>query len=303
MKLLIAGASGQLGRSLRVALKQHELTLSGRAELDVTDLESVRAKLRTNRPEVVINASAFNAVDAAESDPDPAFRVNAVGARNLALAAAEIDAGVVHVSTDYVFDGAAGRPYHEYDEPRPLSAYGRSKLAGERAVAAANSRHYIVRTAWLFHEDGSNFLNKMIALAAKGEVSVVNDQFGSPTYAPHLADAIARLIESRAYGVYHLAGRGGTSWYELTRTLFRELGIRTQVLPMSSSEFPRPAQRPRYSVLTTLQEPRLLLPSWKQGVQAFAASVNKRSQNSSADSASSSVTKPGLAATGEPVDD
>jgi dTDP-4-dehydrorhamnose reductase len=164
----------------------------------------------------------------------------------------------------------------------------------------ATSRHYIVRTAWLFHEDGSNFLNRMIALAAKGEVSVVNDQFGSPTYAPHLADAIARLIESRAYGIYHFAGRGGTSWYELTRTLFRELGIRAQVVPLSSSEFPRPAQRPRYSVLTTLQEPRLMLPSWKQGVQAFAAAVNKRSQESPADSASSSSAQGGLAATGEP---
>jgi dTDP-4-dehydrorhamnose reductase len=303
MKLLIAGAGGQLGRSLGVALKQHELAMFERAEMDVTDLESVRAKVEHHRPDAVINASAFNGVDAAESDPELAFRVNAVGARNLALAAAEIKAGIVHVSTDYVFDGASGRPYHEYDEPRPVSTYGRSKLAGERAVASTNPRHYIVRTAWLFHEDGNNFLNRMITLASKGEVSVVNDQFGSPTYAPHLAEAIARLIESRAYGVYHLAGRGGTTWYELTRTLFRELGIRTQILPVSTSEFPRPAQRPRYSVLTTLQEPRLLLPSWKQGVHAFVAGVNKRLQKPGSDAAAGSATESSLVATGEPVED
>ena len=272
MKILIAGAGGQLGRSLLVALKDHELSALCHADLDITDVDRVREAVRSLRPDLVVNAAAYNNVDDAESDHDSAFRLNAVGPRNLALAAAEINARILHVSTDYVFDGTSGHPYHEYDEPRPQSVYGRSKLAGERAVAVLNRRHYIVRTAWLYHPEGRNFANTIIGLAAKGEVRVVNDQFGSPTYAPHLAAAIGQLISTDAFGTYHFAGRGGTSWYELTRTLYRELGISAHVLPVSTSEFARPAPRPHNSVLTTLQEPRILLPSWKQGVKDFAAS-------------------------------
>src|SRR5262249_20236205 len=175
--------------------------------------KSVRERVSTIRPDIVINASAFNDVDGAESDQETAFRLNGVGPRNLALAAAEQGARVLHVSTDYVFDGLTSRAYHEYDRPNPLSVYGKSKLAGERAVIAANPRHFIVRTSWLFHEDGKNFPNTIIGLASKNELRVVNDQHGSPTYAPHLAEAILRLIETDSYGIYHLAGRGGTDWY------------------------------------------------------------------------------------------
>jgi dTDP-4-dehydrorhamnose reductase len=187
--------------------------------------------------------------------------------------AAEQSARVLHVSSDYVFDGQSGRAYHEYDEARPLSVYGKSKLAGEQAVASLNQRHYIVRTAWLYDVNGNNFPNTMIRLASLGDVRVVNDQSGSPTYVPHLAQAIVELIETDAYGTYHLAGRGGASWFELARALFREMGITSMVTPVSTAEFPRPAPRPRYSVLTTLQEPRILLPSWKQGVKEFAAAA------------------------------
>jgi dTDP-4-dehydrorhamnose reductase len=273
MKALIAGAGGQLGRSLQAVLRDHEITALAHAQLDIVNLDEVRAAIAAHRPEIVINASAYNQVDGAEADPDGAYHLNARGPRNLALATAERGLPLLHVSTDYVFDGSASRPYHEYDQTNPLSVYGRSKLAGEKAVAALNPRHYIARTAWLYHERGRNFPLTMLAQREKAEVKVVSDQFGSPTYAPHLAAAIARLIETGAYGIYHLAGGGGTSWYELTRALYRHLGIATAIRAVATAEFPRPAPRPRFSVLATLQDPRILLPPWEEGLEAFTAAL------------------------------
>src|SRR5262249_41284758 len=206
-------------------------------------------------PDVVINAAAYTNVDGAESDARSAYKLNAVAARNLAIATHRHDIPLVQVSTDYVFDGLGNRPYHEYDLANPQSIYGKSKLAGEQSVASLNPRHYIVRTAWLYHTEGRNFPKTMLTQAEKPEVRVVSDQYGSPTYAPHLAAAIARLAQSGAYGIYHLAGQGGTSWYDLTRHLYEIFGINTRVIPISTTEFPRPAPRPCYSILTTIQDP------------------------------------------------
>ncbi len=269
MRVLVTGATGQLGRSLQAALRGHDVTALDRGRLDITSLESVRAALKAHAPEIVVNAAAFNEVDRAETDPEPAFRGNAVGPGNLALAAAEGHAAVLHVSSDYVFDGTSSSPYDEHAPTHPLSVYGRSKLAGEGAVRDANPRHYVVRTAWLFHADGKNFLNTMLGFAGRPSVRVVSDQVGSPTYAPHLAAAIAKLVETEAYGTYHLAGRGAASWYELTCALYRIAGIKTPVEPVTTQEFPRPAPRPRYSALTTIQNPRILLPPWEEGLAAF----------------------------------
>lgn len=273
MKILITGAAGQLGRSLQAVLRGHDVVALERAALDITQLASVRAVLDAQRPDVVINAAAFNQVDGAESDPTAAYRGNALAPRNLAVATAAHGIAIVHVSTDYVFDGNAALPYHEFDRPNPRCVYGASKLAGEEAVRALNQRHYVVRTAWVYHEVGANFPNTMRAQAQRPFVRVVSDQYGSPTYAPHLAAAIGRLIESDAYGTYHLAGAGGTSWFELTRSVYQALGITTAVQPVATSEFPRPAARPRYAVLTTVQDPTILLPPWQEGVAAFAAAV------------------------------
>jgi dTDP-4-dehydrorhamnose reductase len=236
-------------------------------------LDDVRVAVKSCHPDVIINAAAFNNVDGAESDPESAFRLNAVGPRNLALESASLKIPLVHVSTDYVFDGNGNRAYHEYDSTNPLSQYGASKLAGEHAVASLSDRHYIVRTAWLFHPQGKNFLKTMISLAGNPEVRVVNDQRGSPTYAPHLATAIGRLIETQAFGIYHFAGQGSTTWYDLTVALFTHLGIKTPVFPVTTEEFPRPAKRPRYSALITVQEPRIVLPAWEDGVAEFARSI------------------------------
>ncbi len=270
MRILLLGAQGQLGQALQHLWAGSEVTAWDMAELDITHLDPVRKAIGQLQPHIVVNAAAYTRVDDAETDIDTAFRVNAMGPRNLALATAENGVPLLHVSTDYVFDGMATRPYHEFDRPNPLSVYGRSKLAGEEAVRAANPRHFIVRTAWLYHALGKNFPLTICGLGRKGDVRVVNDQFGSPTYAPHLAQAINGLLDTKAYGTYHMAGGGGTSWYEFTCLLFKVVGIQSNITPVNTAQFPRPAQRPPYALLTTLQDPRILLPPWEEGVQAFA---------------------------------
>ncbi len=272
MKILVTGAGGQLGRSLPAALLAHDVTALARVELDIADLARVRAAVAAHAPAVVVNAAAWNRVDDAESERDQAFRANALGPRNLALAAAECGAALLHVSTDYVFDGELGRPYDEFDRPEPRSVYGASKLAGENLVRETNPRHWIVRTAWVFHEEGQNFLRTMLRLAASAaELRVVNDQIGSPTYAPHLATGIARLIDSGAFGTYHIAGAGQASWHELTCALLARRGIDKKVVPVSTAEFPRPAPRPRFSALVSHMDPRIELPPWQDGLAAFCA--------------------------------
>jgi dTDP-4-dehydrorhamnose reductase len=273
VRILVTGAAGQLGRSLHAPLAKHEVTAYTRAELDITNLEAVRAAVAAVKPDLVINAAAYNRVDDAEADPTEAYRGNALAPRNLALATAERGLPVVHVSTDYVFDGRGTRPYHEFDPTGPQSAYGRSKLAGEQAVRELNPRHYVVRTAWVYHEQGANFPRTMLSLATRPEVRVVDDQVGSPTYAPHLARAIAQLVETGAFGTYHFAGAGSVTWYGLTCRLYALRGIKTPVVPVTTEEFPRPAPRPRYSVLTTLQEPRIVLPPWEDALEEFCRAL------------------------------
>ncbi len=269
--ILITGAQGQLGRALQDALggSTDRVVACGKSELDITQLDAVRGAVSQLRPHIVINTAAFTNVDEAETAPDLAYRVNALGPRNLALASAEEAIPLLHLSTDYVFDGRAERPYHEFDQPRPLSVYGMSKLAGEEAVRSLNRQHYIVRTAWLYHTLGRNFVKTMCELAERPQVRVVSDQYGSPTYAPHLAQTLLKLIHSHAYGTYHIAGTGGTSWFELTQTLYRLLGLSISVTPVATNVFPRSAPRPRYAVLTTLQAPAFVLPAWQDGLSAF----------------------------------
>ena len=273
MRLLITGSDGQLGRALQEELSDHELTCVDIDRLDIGDLSEVRRQVEELRPELVLNAAAYTDVDGAESDREAAFRANEEGPRNLAVATAREGVPLLHLSTDYVFDGLATRPYHELDTPAPRTVYGESKLAGEEAVKEANPRHIIVRTAWLYHAQGTNFPRTMIALADRDEVRVVNDQRGSPTYAPHLARAIHELLPTGAFGTFHLAGSGEATWYELTVALYRELGIDTPVVPVTTEEFPRPAERPRYSVLTSTRSPRVALPPWEEGVAEFARAI------------------------------
>lgn len=279
MKILLTGANGQLGQALQTSLGGHTVVALDHRQLDITRLSAVREALATHQPQLLINAAAYNEVDGAETHPEEAFAGNALGPRNLAVATAAHGMALLHVSSDYVFDGTAKRPYTEFDATNPRSAYGRSKLAGEEAVRSLNHRHYIVRTAWLFSTVGRNFAKTMCGLAKGPEVRVVSDQYGSPTYVPHLAAGLAQLAGTDAYGTYHMAGKGGTSWFELTRALYRHLGITTPVQPVSTAEFPRPAERPRYAVLTTVQDPEILLPPWEEGVVAFAQAAQSRPPN------------------------
>jgi dTDP-4-dehydrorhamnose reductase len=275
MKVLITGAGGQLGRALQATLACHEIVALTRSQLDIRKFDDVRETIATHHPDIVINAAAYTNVDGAETDEEGAYRLNALGPRNLALATADRNLPLLQVSTDYVFDGLSKRPYHEFDQPSPLSIYGMSKLAGEQAVVSLNPHHYIVRTAWLYHPWGRNFPGTMLTQSHRDEVRVVSDQYGSPTYAPHLAEAIAKVIETGAYGIYHFAGSGGASWFELTSKLYQLCEIKTRVQPVATSEFQRPAVRPQYSVLTTLQEPHIKLPPWEEGLAAFAKAMRQ----------------------------
>lgn len=250
-RYLITGAGGMLAYDLETALSGREVLPLSRAELDITNLAAVRSAVEGY--DVVINAAAYTRVDDAESNEDIAFAVNATGAGNLALAAAENGAILVQLSTDYVFDGTATSPYPE-DTPRgPVSAYGRSKAEGERLVLTANGpRSYIVRTAWLYGAHGPNFAKTMLKLAATREtVAVVTDQVGQPTWTLDLARKIVEMLDvSAPYGIYHGTNTGEASWFEFAREVFENAGLDPdRVTPTDSSAFIRPAPRPAYSVL------------------------------------------------------
>jgi dTDP-4-dehydrorhamnose reductase len=274
MKLLVTGAAGMLGRDVMLAAGNagHEVVGYGRVELDVTDPAQLRRRLELERPDVVINCAAWTDVDGAETAEEAAFAVNGKGAGNVAAAAAEVEARIVHVSTDYVFDGAKGAAYVESDQPAPLSAYGRTKLAGEEAVAAANKRHFIVRSAGLFGVGGRNFVGTMLRLAeAQNEVTVVRDQVGSPTYTWHLAYGIVRLIEGIEYGIHHMAAAGQCSWYEFAREIFEQAHVECRVLSITSEEFGAAAPRPAFSALVSQREHAIRLPSWQDGLAGYLA--------------------------------
>jgi len=275
VKILIAGALGQLGRALQTSLAGHELVLRDLPELDLADSAQVAGCLDETGARLVVNAAAFTDVDAAEADAAGAERGNVEIPRVLAEATAARDLPLIHVSTDYVFDGQADTPYLESNAPAPFNAYGRTKLAGEEAARAANPKLFIVRTAWLYSTGGRNFVLTMLGAASRGEVRVVDDQTGCPTYAPHLADGIARLVGGDAYGIYHMAGAGQTTWYGLTRALYEALDVDCRVAPCTTEEFPRPAPRPRFSALATAHTD-LRLPAWEDGVRDFAADYRRK---------------------------
>jgi dTDP-4-dehydrorhamnose reductase len=274
VKILVAGAAGMLGRDVMLAAGNagHEVVGFGHNELDVTDGDAVAAKLDGERPGVVINCAAWTDVDGSEESEEAATEVNGAGAGHLAAAAATADASVVYVSSDYVFDGSKGAPYVEADQTAPLSAYGRSKLAGEEATRAANKRHFIVRSAWLFGTGGPNFVETMLRLASDhGEVLVVRDQVGSPTYTWHLAYGIVRLIEGVEFGIHHMAAAGACSWYEFAREIFEQANVECKVMSATTEMLGRPAPRPAYSALASQREHPIELPSWQDGLAAYLA--------------------------------
>ena len=274
MKVLIAGANGQLGKDLLLAAGNagHDVVGCGRAEMDVANAESVKRRMELERPDMVVNCAAWTDVDGAESDETGAFAVNGTGAGNVAAGAREVGAAVVFVSTDYVFDGQKSTPYVESDQPAPLSAYGRTKLAGEEATAAANKRHFIVRSSGLFGIGGGNFVDTMLRLAeSTNEVLVIRDQVTSPTYTWHLAYGLTRLIEGIEYGIHHMAAAGQCSWYEFAREIFEQAKVDTKVLSGTTEMLGRPAPRPAFSVMQSQREHAIRLPSWNDGLAGYLA--------------------------------
>ena len=267
-----------LGRDLVEAAGSagHEVVAVDRAEADVTNAAAVVATVRGARPEVVINCAAWTDVDGAESAFDAALAVNGAGAGNVARAAAEHGAWVIHVSTDYVFDGSKREPYLESDAAAPMSAYGRTKLAGETEVRqVAGDRYTIVRSSWLFGAGGPCFPATMLRLAAeRDELTVVDDQIGSPTFTGHLAGALLELAATRPLGVVHVAGGGACSWFELARETIRSAALSCDVKPGRTVDLGRPAPRPAYSVLGTERgavAPRL--PDWHDGLAEYLAAT------------------------------
>ncbi|MBR9834472.1 MAG: dTDP-4-dehydrorhamnose reductase [Alphaproteobacteria bacterium] len=284
MRILVAGAKGQVARSLALCGEAgpHELVLRGRPQLDLRDRDSLRYALDDVRPDLVINAAAYTAVDAAEADEAGAMAVNAQGAGELAQASAERGLPIIHFSTDYVFDGEMNRPYREDDAWAPINAYGRSKLAGEQAVQQANPTHLILRVAWVYSPFGRNFLKTMLGLAeSRDAVSVVADQVGRPSYALDIARAVLNMChqiearpESAAWGLYNLSGPGAASWADFARAIFAESAARggpyAHVNDVTSDEFVTPARRPANSRLDPGKLTRdwaITLPDWQAGVR------------------------------------
>jgi|Deesub1362A_J573_1020465.scaffolds.fasta_scaffold00470_5 dTDP-4-dehydrorhamnose reductase len=273
MKVLITGATGQLGSELYAALAgDFEVIPTTRKELDVTDVTTVRSFVMANEPDVVIHPAAYTDVDGCENNKEKAFLVNAVGARNMAIAARQVGAKLVYISTDYVFDGKKQDPYVEYDPPNPLNIYGWSKLVGEWMVKEQNPRTFILRVAWLYGPRGKNFVKTMLALAReKEELYVVNDQRGTPTFAGDVARQIKALIETDCYGLYHCTSQGSCTWYEFAKEVFRLAGISIRVIPVTSAEFPRPAKRPTNSVLENFMlkvQGLDIMPRWEESLEA-----------------------------------
>jgi dTDP-4-dehydrorhamnose reductase len=274
VKILVTGAAGMLGSDVVRAAEfvNHGVVGLSHADLDVADRLAVERRMLEERPDAVINCAAYTDVDGAEDDLEGAMDINAEAAANVSMAANEIGAKVLYPSTDYVFDGSNSEPYLESDEPRPQSIYAQTKLAGEHETAGANPRHYVVRSSWLFGTAGRNFVETMLSLARDhGEVLVVRDQVGSPTYTAHLADALVRLVDTEAFGLHHLASQGECSWFEFAQEIFSQAGVECRVMSCTTEELGRRAPRPSYSVLGTERREALYLPHWKEGLASYLA--------------------------------
>jgi dTDP-4-dehydrorhamnose reductase len=255
IKILVTGASGQLGKCLQdVAEKypDYDFHFKTSKELDITTKEKISSLFEQEKFDYCINCAAYTAVDRAETDKENAFLVNAEAVKYLVESCKENKTILIHISTDFVFDGTKGEPYTEEDIPNPINVYGASKLKGEQYVQQLLSKYFIIRTSWVYSEYGHNFVKTMLRLGAeRDEVSVVNDQIGSPTYAGDLADAILKIISSQAtnYGIYHYSNEGAISWCEFAIAIFRKKKIKIKVNPISYDKFPSLAKRPKYSVL------------------------------------------------------
>lgn len=274
MRVIVAGAAGMLGQDVVGAARRrgHDVAAMTHKELDVTDPASIDRAIAEVRPEAVIDCAAWSDVDGAEDDERGATTINDTGAGLLAAAAARAGASLLYPSTDYVFDGSKDGPYLEGDMPAPINAYGRTKLGGEVSVAAANPRHFIVRTSWLFGLGGGNFVETMLRIGAEQpEVLVVSDQRGCPTSTADLAEGLVELIATDAYGIHHMVGGGACSWFDFAVEIFDQAGTETRVMSATTEMMARKAPRPANSVLGHSREDAILLQPWQQALRRYLA--------------------------------
>ncbi|QSZ27773.1 dTDP-4-dehydrorhamnose reductase [Aceticella autotrophica] len=293
MKLLVTGAKGQLGMQIHSILDKGkselgeiddlyidaEIRYVSHDELDITNLKDVNEYIDKYKPDIIINCAAYTNVDKCEGDTDNAFKVNAIGPRNLAIAAQKISAKLLHVSTDYVFSGIGNIPFKEYDIPQPVSVYGETKLLGEQYLRENCNKYFIVRTAWLYGKYGKNFVYTIMnAAKEKGHLEVVNDQRGNPTYAEDLAYHILKLVLTDEYGIYHCTGNGECSWYDFACKIIEYAGIKCTIAPITSDKIKRAAKRPSYSSLDNMMLRCTIgdeMRNWEDALKAFIDDLNK----------------------------
>ena len=264
MVVLVTGANGQLGQSLQFIAKNYpklHFVFCSSSDLDITNLESCQAVFLKIKPNYCINAAAYTAVDKAESEPEKANLINVIGPKNLAVVCKEFSSVLLHISTDFVFDGSKNIPYNETDIPNPTGVYGQTKLDGEKAIQAVFENYYIIRTSWVYSQFGNNFMKTMLRLASERDsISVVNDQIGTPTNAVDLAECLVKIIchtelvevqqpTTDNFGVYNFSNEGQCSWYDFAKEIFKINKIEIDLKPIPTSSFPTPAKRPKYSVL------------------------------------------------------
>lgn len=274
MKILLTGAKGQLGIDIqRLLNKNHAIIAWDVDELDITNLDAVIEATNTIKPDCIINSAAYTNVDAAEENIELAYRINTMGAKNLAIAAMEAKAKLVQISTDFVFDGEKQKDYYEYDQANPLSVYGETKYAGEIAIRDICPKHFILRTAWLYGHNGHNFVKTMLKLAEeRNTLTVVDDQVGTPTFTEDLVKAIETVIGTSAYGIYHASNDGACSWNGFAKKIFELADKKINVASMTTEALNRPAMRPKYSVMKNFMlenHHQLYLRHWEEALEQY----------------------------------
>lgn len=277
MKILITGSKGMLGSQMLKQIQQDnkeiELMPTDIEDFDITNLDQACSYIFTFNPDIIIHCAAYTNVDGCESNKELAYKINALGAKNIAIASKVVNSSMVLLSTDYIFDGSKSNPYIETDIPNPINTYGKTKLVAEELIKEEINNYYIVRTSWLYGESGSNFLKTILKLGKQNsEIKIINDQIGTPTYVKSLSRQILTIIKTESFGIYHSSCNGYCSWYEFACEIVKQAGLQTNIIPIGTEDYPLPATRPRYSVLDNYML-RLknidIMPNWKDSLINF----------------------------------
>lgn len=275
-KILVTGANGMLGKDLCPILEQNNYTVikTNSQTMDITDFEMTNKVISEQKPDIIIHCAAYTNVDKAQEDFETAKQINSTGTENLAKICSSKDIPILYISTDYVFDGTKQTPYTPNDKPNPINNYGLTKYYGEQAIQKFCKKYYIIRTSWLYGIHGKNFVETMLSLATKPEIKVVNDQTGCPTWTVDLSNGIIKLLKNEIYGIYHICSSGETTWYRFAKEIFSQCKLEVNLIPCTTEEFPRPAKRPKYSVMDNAN----ICANWQEGLQNYLK-LRERTQN------------------------